>query len=512
MVGPYPNELFALDATDGALRWSYRPPTEPAAQGVACCDVVNRGAAYADGRIFFNTLDDNTVAVDGKTGREIWHTKLGEITKGETITMAPLVVGDKVLVGDSGGEMGVRGWLTALDTATGAIVWRAYATGPDADALIGEDFKPFYSWMRGRDLGVASWPAGRWVTGGGAAWGWISYDPALDLIYYGTGNPGPWNSNQREGDNLWTTTIFARDPETGAAKWAYQTAPHDLWDHDGVNELLLLDLEIGGETRPVAVQPGRTGFIYVIDRRTGEVLSADPFDRMTAYQGVDLATGRITPNPALEPRLGRMVKDVCPAPPGAKDWQPSAYSPRTKLLYVPHQHLCATLKMSEVGYIAGTPYLGATADMYAADGDGYRGEFLAWDPVARRAAWAIHETFPVWSGTVVTAGDIAFYGTMDRWFKAVDARTGAVLWQTRVPSGIIGQPTTYRGRDGRQYVAILSGVGGWPGAVANAKLDPRLRNGALGFVGATQDLPAYTRGGSALLVFALPPERAGAGQ
>lgn len=243
VVGPYPNELFALDATDGALRWSYRPPTEPAAQGVACCDVVNRGAAYADGRIFFNTLDDNTVAVDARTGHEIWHTKLGEITKGETITMAPLVVGDKVLVGDSGGEMGVRGWLTALDTATGAIVWRAYATGSDADSRIGEDFKPFYSWMRGKDLGVASWPAGRWMTRGGAAWGWISYDPALDLIYYGTGNPGPWNANQREGDNLWTTTIFARAPETGAAKWAYQTAPHDLWDHDGVNELLLLDLE-----------------------------------------------------------------------------------------------------------------------------------------------------------------------------------------------------------------------------------------------------------------------------
>lgn len=506
IVAPFPNELFALNATTGDLKWIYSPPTENAAKGVACCDLVNRGPAYSNGKIFYNTLDNHTVAVDAKTGKEIWHQKLGDISLGETMTMAPLVVKGKVLVGNSGGEMGVRGWLTALDENTGEIVWRAYSTGPDEEVLIGPDFDPYYEWMEGEDLGVKTWPPGHYERGGGTVWGWISYDPELDLIYYGTGNPGPWNANQRPGHNLWTTTIFARDPDTGMAKWAYQTSPHDLWDHDGVNELILLDLEIDGEMRHVMVRPGRTGYMYVIDRTNGQVLSAEAYDTVTAYLGVNLETGRIIPNPEKEPVLGRTVEDVCPAPPGAKDWQPSAWSPQTELLYVPHQHLCMNFTASEVGYISGTPYLGATVDMYAGPGDGYRGEFMAWDPVKQEKVWAIKEKFPVWSGTVVTAGDVAFYGTMDRWLKAVDAKTGEVLWKFRAPSGFIGQPVTYTGSDGRQYVAILSGVGGWSGAIAVAPLDPQVRNGALGFVGAMQDLPAYTKGGSTLLVFALPEE------
>ncbi len=504
VVGPYPNKLFALDATNGELKWIFEPPTETAAQGVACCDVVNRGAAYSNGKIIFNTLDNHTVAVDAKDGKKIWHTKLGEINLGETMTMAPLVVKNKVLVGNSGGEMGVRGWITALDIDTGKIAWRAYHTGSDEDVRLGPDFKPHYAWMQGENLGIKTWPSEHWKQGGGTVWGWISYDPELDLIYYGTGNPGPWNPNQRPGDNLWTTTIFAREPDTGMARWAYQTSPHDLWDHDGVNELVLLDLDIDGQARKVLVRPGRTGFMYVIDRITGEVLSADAFDTVTAYEGVDLKTGRIIHNQEKKPETGKLVTNICPAAPGAKDWQPTAWSPRTEYLYVPHQHLCMSFKASEVGYIAGTPYVGATVDMYAAPGDGHRGVFQAWDVKSRKTVWKIKEKFPVWSGTVVTAGDVAFYGTMDRWLKAVDARSGDVLWTFRAPSGIIGQPVTYQGSDGRQYVAILSGVGGWSGAIANAELDPRMRNGALGFIGATQDLPAYTLGGSTLLVFAIP--------
>ncbi|MGN6159176.1 MAG: PQQ-dependent dehydrogenase, methanol/ethanol family [Devosia sp.] len=504
IVSPYPNTLYALDATTGDLKWSYSVPPDPAAKGVACCDLVNRGAAYDNGKIFFNSLDDFTVAVDANSGKVLWHTKLGDITDGETMTMAPLVVHGKVIVGNSGGELGIRGWVTALDENSGKIIWRAYGAGPDKDVLIGPDFKPFYSWMKGTDLGVKSWPADDWKTSGAGMWGWLSYDPDLNLLYYGTSNPGPWNSAQRPGDNLWASTIFARDPDTGAAKWAYQTSPHDLWDHDSINEIILLDLTIDGKQRKVAIRPGRTGYMYVIDRQTGQVLSADPFDTITAYKGVDLKTGRIIPNPDLDPKVNTLVQNVCPAAPGAKDWQPSAWSPRTKLLYVPHQHLCMDFKGSEVGYIAGTPFLGATVDMYAGPGDGYRGEFMAWDPVSGKKIWAIHERFPVWSGTVVTAGDVAFYGTMDRWFKAVNAKTGELLWKFRAPSGFIGQPVTYKGSDGRQYVAILSGVGGWPGVIANAELDPRVRNGALGFVGAMQDLPAYTRGGDVLMVFALP--------
>jgi alcohol dehydrogenase (cytochrome c) len=414
--------------------------------------------------------------------------------------MAPLVVKGKVLIGNSGGELGVRGWLTALDENTGHIVWRAYSTGPDSDVLIGSDFKPFYGWLKGKDLGVTSWPPGGWKTGGGSMWGWISYDPALNLIYYGSGNPGPWNSNQRPGDNLWTTTIFARDVDTGAARWALPLNPHDLFDHDEVNENVLLDLEINGQLRKVLVHPARNGYMYVIDRATGEILSADPYDHITATKSIDLKTGRPIENEEKAPVLGKTIEDICPAAPGVKDWQPTAWSPRTKLLYVPHQHLCMNFKASDVGYIAGTPFVGAAVDMYAGPG-GYRGEFMAWDPIKRKRIWAVHENFPVWTGTLVTAGDVAFYGTLDRWFKAVDARSGALLWQFHAGSGFVGQPVTYKGADGAQYVAILSGAGGWPAAVAAAKIDPRVRNAGLGFVGATQDLPGYTSGGSELLVF-----------
>jgi glucose dehydrogenase len=255
--------------------------------------------------------------------------------------------------------------------------------------------------------------------------------------------------------------------------------------------------------RQVLIHPARNGYMYVMDRATGEVISADAYDLITSYKGVDLKTGRPMENRELTPVLGKNVMNVCPASPGAKDWQPSAYSPRTQMLYVPHQHLCMDFKTSEVGYIAGTPYVGATVDMYAAPG-GYRGEFMAWDPVRRTKTWAIKEKFPVWSGALATAGDVAFYGTLDRWFKAVDARNGKLLWQFHAGSGFVGQPITYRGSDGAQYIAVLAGIGGWPGAIANSEIDPRSRNGAGGFNGATQDLPAYTAGGGELLVFSLP--------
>lgn len=506
VVGPYygahPNEVFALDAATGDLKWSYTPKPNMSAVGVACCDVVNRGLAYDNGKVFLNTLDDYSVALDADTGKELWHTKIGDINKGETVTMAPLVVKGKVLIGNSGGELGVRGWVTAVDEDSGQIAWRAYATGPDSDVLIGDQFKAPYDWMKGKDLGVTTWPADAWKIGGGTMWGWIQYDPDLNSIFYGTGNPGPWNHEQRPGDNLWTTSLFARDPDTGRAKWAYQMNPHDLFDYDEINESILLDLPIDGQTRKTIVHIGRNGYMYVLDRQTGKLISADPYDDVNSEKGVDMSTGRMIMNDAKRPNLGQTVVDICPNADGAKDWQPSAYSPRTKLIYVPHQHLCMNWKTSDVGYIAGTPYVGATVDMYAGPG-GYRGEFMAWDPIARKKVWAIHENLPVWSGTVVTAGDVAFYGTMDRWFKAVNAKTGKVLWQIRTPSGIIGQPVTYA-VNGVQYVAILCGIGGWPGAVANAVIDPRVRNGALGFTGATQDLPAYTAAGSTLLVFALP--------
>ena len=503
VVTPYPNVLYALDARGGALRWKYEPKPAAAAQGVACCDVVNRGAAYADGRIVFNTLDMHTVAVDARTGRELWKTRLGDINRGETMTMAPLIVKNKVLVGNSGGELGVRGWLTALDLASGKIAWRAYSTGPDADVLIGRAFKPFYASDRTPNLGVSTWPPEAWRLGGGTVWGWISYDPELDLLYYGTGNPGPWNPEQRPGDNKWTSAIFARRPDSGEAVWAYQFSPHDQHDYDAINEQILLDLDVKGTRRRVLVRPERNGYVYVMDRATGEVLSATPFAPVNTSKGVDLATGLLQVNHEKTPVLGKVVRDICPAAPGAKDWQPSAWSPRTGLLYLPHQNLCMDVESVETSYIAGTPFVGMNVRMMAGPG-GHRGELTAWDPVAARAAWKLKERFPVWSGALATAGDVVFYGTMDRWFKAIHARTGERLWQFQTGSGIIGQPVTYRGPDGKQYVAVLDGVGGWAGAIVSGDLDPRDASAALGFVNAMRDLPAHTRKGGTLWVFALP--------
>lgn len=504
VVTPFPNYLFALDLTkNGAVKWKYDPKPARSAQGVACCDVVNRGAAYWEGKIIYNTLDAHVVAVDAQSGEEVWKTKVGDINKGESMTMAPIVARGKVFVGNSGGEFGVRGWLKALNANDGKVAWTAYSTGPDEDVLIGADFKPFYEQDRGKDLGVTTWPPDHWKIGGGTVWGWISYDPELNLIYYGTGNPGPWNPEQRPGDNKWTCGIFARDADTGQARWAYQWSPHDLYDWDGVNENVLVDLEIAGKKRKVLLRPERNGFVYVMDRVTGEVISADHFAYNTTTTHIDLKTGRPAHVKEKEPKMGKVVRDIAPPAPGAKDWQPSAFSPRTGWLYIPHQNLTMDMEPMEANYIAGTPFVGAEVRMHAGPG-GHRGEFKAWDPIARKAVWTIKEKFPVWSGTVVTAGDVAFYGTMDGWFKAVHARTGEELWKFKCGSGIIGQAITYRGPDGKQYVAILSGVGGWAGAVVAGNLDPRDGTGALGFVNAMKDLPQHTTPGGTLYVFRLP--------
>jgi lanthanide-dependent methanol dehydrogenase len=505
VVTPYPNILYALDLTKpGApVKWVYKPNPVPASQGVACCDVVNRGASYADGKIFYNTLDGWAVAVDAASGKQVWKTLVADIQKGESITMAPLVVKSKVLVGDSGGEFGVRGKMTALDSSNGKLVWRAYSTGPDSEVLIGSGFHPFYKADRGKDLGVSTWPPELWKIGGGTVWGFTSYDPDLDLIYYGTSNPGPWNPDQRPGENKWTAGVFARRPDTGEAAWAYQWSPHDLYDYDGVNENVLVDLPVAGRPRKVLLHPDRNGYLYVVDRSTGEVLSAKPYGYITTSRGVDLATGRPIVVEEKTPHVGTVVRDICPAAPGAKDWQPSSFSPRTGLLYIPHNNLCQDEEGVEANYIEGTPYVGANVKMYAGPG-GHRGEFDAWDPVAGGKVWSLKENFPVWSGVVSTAGDVVFYGTMDGWFRAVHARTGALLWQFKVGSGIIGQPVTYRGPDGKQYVAVLSGVGGWSGAIVAGDLDPRDQTAALGMVAAMQDLPQATTKGGMLYAFSLP--------
>ena len=506
VVSPWPNNVFALDLTKPGAppKWVYKPNPAAAAKGVACCGPVNRGASYWNGRLYLNLLDGNTVAVDAETGAEVWRTKLADIQKGETITMAPLVAEGKVLVGDSGGEMGVRGWLAALDAASGKLVWKAYSTGPDKDALIGSAYRAPYAQDQGRDLGVKSWPPEYWKIGGGTVWGWVSYDPSSKTIYYGTSNPGPWNQEQRPGDNKWTAGVFARDINTGQARWFYQSTPHDLYDHDDINEILLVDYPVGnGQRIPALIRPSRNGFFYVQDRRNGRVLSAKPYGYINVYKGVDLKTGRLIPVPGMEPVAGKVSRNICPASPGAKDWNPSAFSPVTGLVYIPHLNLCQDMGVKNANYIAGTPFVGADVKMYAGPG-GNRGLFTAWDPVAQRKVFEIKEDLPLWSPALATAGGVVFYGTMDGWFKAIDARNGKLLWQFKTGSGIIGQPISYRGPDGRQYIAVPSGVGGWAGAIVPANLDARDPTGALGFNNAMKDLPKRVSAGGMVYVFALP--------
>jgi len=509
IVAPFPNYLYALDLkNNGALKWKYDPNAQAAAQGVACCDVVNRGCFYDDGKIYFNTLDVQTVCVDAATGQQVWKARLGDINTGESITMAPLVVKGKVYVGNSGGEFGVRGWLKCLDAKNGNVLWTAYSTGPDKDVLIGSRFKPFYDGEKGKDLGVTTWPPEKWQLGGGTVWGWVSYDPETNLIFYGTANPGSWNPELRPGDNKWAAGMFARDADTGEAVWAYQYTPHDLFDHDEINEHVILDLPWDGPDKPlrkVLIHPGRNGFMYVFDRTTGEILSATKYTRNTCIKEIDLKTGRPTNVEEKHPVVGKVIRDIQPASPGAKDWQPVAFSPRTGWLYVPHQNLSCDYEAVEASYIAGTPYVGVNEKMYAgADDPDSLGYFTCWDPIGKKIVWRLKEKFPVWSGALVTAGDVVFFGTMDGRFRAVDAHDGKSLWEFKCGSGIISQPTTFKGPDGKQYVAVLCGVGGWAGAVVAGDLDIRDPSAALGFVNAMKDLPKYTTKGGMLYVFCLP--------
>jgi PQQ-dependent dehydrogenase (methanol/ethanol family) len=504
VVTAYPNYVYALDLTKpGApLKWKFAPGPALASQGLACCDVVNRGGTVSHGKYIFDTLDGQVIALDIHTGKALWRVRLGNINKGETMTMAPLVANGRVYVGNSGGEMGVHGWITALDESSGKLAWKAYDTGPDRDVLIGAEFKPFYPSDRGVDLGVKTWPPQAWQIGGGATWGWITYDPELNAIYQGVGNPGPWNALQRPGDNKWTAGIFARDPASGMALWYYQYNPHDEHDYDGVNEQVLLDMPFGGKMRKVLIHPDRNGFLYVIDRNSGELLSADPFGPVNSAKGVDLKTGRLIVNPAKATKLGEVTRNICPTASGAKDWNPMSFSPQTGLLYIPHENMCMDWMSMQVNYIEGTPYVGAEVHMKPGPG-GHRGELTAWDPVRRQPVWAVKENFPLWSATVATAGDLVFYGTMDGWFKAVHARTGELLWRFKVDSGIISQPISYRGPDGHQYIAVLSGVGGWSGAVVSGPVDPRDGSAALGMINVMSDLPKYTTAGGTLYVFSL---------
>ena len=505
MVTPFPNNLIALDITkpEFPLKWTFSPNPNNRAVGIACCDVVNRGASYADGKIIYNTLDAHTVAVDAITGKKVWETEVGDIRLSETETMAPVIVKNIVLVGISGGELGARGRITAMDLKTGKILWRAYSTGSDSDVRLGADFKPFYKKDQGQNLGLSTWGPEQWKLGGGTTWGWISYDPALNLIYYGSGNPGPWNEDMRPGDNKWTITIFARDPDTGYAKWAYQVVPHSGWDYDQEAEDVLVDMVWGGRMRKLLINSGKTGYVMVIDRETGELLSAEPFVPITWADGYDLKTGLPNIVESKATHQGKNVRGICPSDTGGKNNFPTAFSPRTGYLYIPANHVCMDYEGQPVNYIAGTPYLGAKVLNFVPKGED-AGELIAWDVAHAREVWKIKSpVFPLFSGVLATGGDVVFNGTLDGWFRAIDARNGKLLWQFKAESGIVGNPMTFLGPDGKQYVAIYAGVGGSVGSMAFPSISSDDPYAGLGAANAVKDIKKATLPGGALYVFSL---------
>jgi alcohol dehydrogenase (cytochrome c) len=509
---PFPNTVFALDLnSDGKILWKYEPKQDPNVIPVMCCDTVNRGVAYADGKIFLHQADTTIVALDAKTGKTVWTAVNGDPKKGETNTATVLPVKDKIIVGISGGEFGARCHVTAYDVKTGKQVWRAYSMGPDSEMLIDPEKTTEHGKPVGRDSSLKTWQGDQWKTGGGCTWGWFSYDPQQNAFYYGTGNPSTWNPKQRPGDNKWSMAIFARDVDTGMAKWVYQMTPHDEWDYDGVNEMILADQDIGGQRRQTLVHFDRNGFGYTLDRISGELLVAEKFDPAVNWATkVDMDKNSKTYGRPMvvsqysTEQNGEDVntKGVCPAALGTKDQQPATYSPRTNLFYVPTNHVCMDYEPYKVNYTPGQPYVGATLSMYPAQNShGGMGNFIAWDAQQGKIVWSLPELFSVWSGALATAGDVVFYGTLEGYLKAVDAKTGKELYKFKTPSGIIGNVMTYTHR-GKQYIAVLSGVGGWAGiGLAAGLTEPQA---GLGAVGGYAALGNYTALGGQLTVFALP--------
>ncbi|UOM35452.1 methanol/ethanol family PQQ-dependent dehydrogenase [Acuticoccus sp. I52.16.1] len=515
---PFPNNVFALDLSkDGTIKWKYEPKQDPNVIGVMCCDTVYRGVSYAPANgdtpalVLLQQADTTLVALNAEDGSVVWEVQNGDPTKGETATMAPMVVKDKVITGISGGEYGVQGHVTAYSLADGSQAWRAFSTGPDDQTLMDPENTTHLGKPVGKDSGTATWEGDQWKIGGGTTWGWYSYDPKLDLVYYGTGNPSTWNPAQRPGDNRWSMTIFARDPDDGMAKWVYQMTPHDEWDFDGVNEMMLADLEFDGQTVPALVHPDRNGFTYTMNRETGELLVAEKFDpavNWATHVEMDKNSDQYgRPQVVSDYSTEQNGEDVnttgiCPAALGTKDQQPSAYSPKTGLFYIPTNHVCMDYEPFRVSYTAGQPYVGATLSMYPApNSHGGMGNFIAWDATKGEIVWSIPEQFSVWSGALATAGDVVFYGTLEGYLKAVDIETGDELYRFRTPSGIIGNVMTYE-HEGKQYVAVLSGIGGWAGiGLAAGLTDP---NAGLGAVGGYAGLKQYTDLGGQLTVFALP--------
>jgi len=508
---PFPNNVFAIDLGTQKIRWKYAPKQDPAVIPQMCCDTVNRGLAYADGKVFLQQADSTLVALDAKSGNVVWTAVNGDPKVGAVNTNAPHIFKDKVITGISGGEWGVRGYISAYDIKTGKMVWRGYSTGPDNEMLI--DANSTTTWMDGKvqpvgaDSSLKTWKGDQWKIGGGTTWGWYSYDPDLNLMYYGSGNPSTWNPAQRPGDNKWSMSVWARDVDSGKVKWVYQMTPYDEWDFDGINEMILAEINVKGQPHKVLVHFDRNGFGYTIDRTNGALLVAEKYDPAVNWAtNVDMKTGRpqvVSKYSTAQNGPDVNTKGVCPAALGSKDEQPAAFNPKTKLFYVPTNHVCMDYEPFAVEYVAGQPYVGATLSMYPPTGEKNMGNFIAWDASNGKIVWSKPERFSVWSGALTTAGDIVFYGTLEGYLKAVDLN-GKELWKFKTPSGIIGNVFTYQYK-GKQYVGVFSGIGGWAGIGMAAGLEKD--QDGLGAVGGYKELREYTDLGGQLTVFALPNQQ-----
>ncbi|WP_188849546.1 methanol/ethanol family PQQ-dependent dehydrogenase [Aureimonas glaciei] len=514
---PFPNTTFALSLDEpGKIVWQNKPRQDPTARAVACCDVVNRGLAYWPGDdsvgplVFRTQLDGKIVAMDAKTGVTRWELENSDIKVGSTLTIAPYIMKDIVVVGSSGAELGVRGYVTGYNVKTGEQLWRSYATGPDEEVRLGANFNDANPQYGQKGLGTKTWEGDAWKIGGGTNWGWYAYDPDVDLFYYGSGNPAPWNETMRPGDNKWTMTIWGRDPDDGMAAFGYQKTPHDEWDYAGVNVMMLSEQEDKeGKMRKLLTHPDRNGIVYTLDRTNGDLVSADKIDDTVNWvTQVDLKTGLPQRDPEFGTRMDHTARDICPSAMGYHNQGHDSFDPARKLFYMGINHICMDWEPFMLPYRAGQFFVGATLNMYPGpkgDRQNYLGlgQVKAYDAIKGDFKWEVMERFAAWGGTLATAGGVMFYGTLDGFIKARDSDTGELLWKYKLPSGVIGHPMTYE-HNGVQYVAIYYGVGGWPGVGLVFDLaDP---TAGLGAVGAFKELANYTQMGGGVMVFSLNGE------
>ncbi|SPC17509.1 PQQ-dependent methanol/ethanol family dehydrogenase [Cupriavidus taiwanensis] len=463
------SRIYALDAKTGRKLWKYEHRLP---EGIMpCCDVVNRGAALYDNLVIFGTLDAQLVALDQNSGKVVWKEKLEDYAAGYSYTAAPLVAKGLVLTGISGGEFGVVGRVDARDAKTGQLVWSRPVVEGHMGYKYDKDGNKTEIGMTGTQN--ASWPGETWKTGGAATWLGGTYDPATGLAYFGTGNPGPWNSHIRKGDNLYSASTVALDPATGKIVWHYQNTPNDGWDFDGVNEFVTFDLDgkrVGGKA-------DRNGFFYVNDATSGKLVNAFPFvKKITWATGIDLKSGR--PNYVAEGRPGdpaaangeKKGKSVFAAPGflGGKNQQPMAYSPQTGLFYVPANEWGMDIWNEPISYKKGAAFLGAGFTIQPLNED-YIGSLRAINPKTGKIVWEVKNGAPLWGGAMTTAGGLVFWGTPEGYLKAADAKTGKELWQFQTGSGVVAPPVTWE-ENGEQFVAVVSGWGGavplWGGEVA----------------------------------------------